>query len=380
MAVDRVLRLQDQLGDCLNTLCHTLGAALGCDRVMLALVTGEDDQYPVHLGFGEHLPPHPHHRGPTLCHFVIAQNHTLALADTRAHAPYNQVGSVVHGGVQAYLGTPLHFGGEVVGSLCVIDVRPRDWSAAQQQTLEGMACLAEHALDAAWARQGLQAEQADHITRLRELEEGVIARQLSFRDVGQALGLLRSRVARLPASAEQASIMALCADLQWQMHETNQGVLASLATPGAAARPADTSWAELLALSVAAVDSPRLLWAQGPDVPPTCSLPLTALRVPASAQADALKAVVTVLRHCLTAVPVTHELVLHGCESEATQGARLVCQARALPPTDQAQAPTTAVDLGACLPALTGLLQPHLREGRLTLSSDQGRLLIDFIG
>lgn len=77
--------------------------------------------------------------GRTFCHYTHALGRTLRIADTRAGAPWRDVPTVQTLGVAAYLGVPVWHQGQVVGSLCVIEARARDWSDRDVDAVETLA-------------------------------------------------------------------------------------------------------------------------------------------------------------------------------------------------------------------------------------------------
>lgn len=62
----------------------------------------------------------------SFCQFVVEQDQPFIVSDapTDQRVPQELVRSY---GIGSYLGVPLHYGGEVIGSLCVIDVKPRQF-------------------------------------------------------------------------------------------------------------------------------------------------------------------------------------------------------------------------------------------------------------
>ena len=77
----------------------------------------------------------------SLCHRLLATEQPLVIGDVGADpfAQGNQ--AVVELGVAAYLGIPLRFAGQVLGSLCVADRQPRQWTQDDVAVLADMAGL-----------------------------------------------------------------------------------------------------------------------------------------------------------------------------------------------------------------------------------------------
>lgn len=93
----------------------------------------------------------------SLCQYVVSQDQPMAVSDSRTHELLAPNGAVQGLGVVAYLGTPIHApNGQAIGSLCAIDLVPREWSEAQLATLRDLAAIIEAELK---LRQGM-AERA----------------------------------------------------------------------------------------------------------------------------------------------------------------------------------------------------------------------------
>ncbi|CAA9340547.1 MAG: diguanylate cyclase/phosphodiesterase (GGDEF & EAL domains) with PAS/PAC sensor(s) [uncultured Gemmatimonadetes bacterium] len=74
------------------------------------------------------------------CRHTVATGNTLAIPDARLHPLVHDNPAVAECGAIAYLGAPLHSAdGHVLGTLCVVDHRPRSWSAEQTETIEALA-------------------------------------------------------------------------------------------------------------------------------------------------------------------------------------------------------------------------------------------------
>lgn len=74
--------------------------------------------------------------GRTFCHMAILQNEPLAVTDARNDPLYRDIATVKDFGVAAYLGMPLFLStGEPIGSFCVVDFVPREWTATEIDVL-----------------------------------------------------------------------------------------------------------------------------------------------------------------------------------------------------------------------------------------------------
>lgn len=79
----------------------------------------------------------------SICKYTVASREALVVDDTRAHPLLHDHPAVRDGGVLAYAGVPLlDTYGNVVGTLCTWDTRPRHWSSGQVQILADLADVA----------------------------------------------------------------------------------------------------------------------------------------------------------------------------------------------------------------------------------------------
>jgi PAS domain S-box-containing protein len=77
----------------------------------------------------------------SLCQRLLVTGQPLVIGDVRADPLARGSQAVVEFGVAAYLGIPLRFAGQVLGSLCVADRRPRDWTDDDVAVLADVARL-----------------------------------------------------------------------------------------------------------------------------------------------------------------------------------------------------------------------------------------------
>ncbi|MBA3949066.1 MAG: GAF domain-containing protein [Acidobacteria bacterium] len=120
-----------------DTLTREAVRLTGAPIAFIALVDRDRDFYKSHSGFGEPLASGRQLRGRTFCHHTIARRATLQIDDTRADPVFRHVPTVETLGIAAYLGVPLiDDGGQVIGSLCVVDTRPRSWGPTDRAALE----------------------------------------------------------------------------------------------------------------------------------------------------------------------------------------------------------------------------------------------------
>ncbi|MDT0268030.1 GAF domain-containing protein [Streptomyces sp. DSM 44915] len=93
------------------------------------------------------------------CPHVVAQGSQLALDDVFDYPRFKGNPLVNEMGVRAYLGTPLlDHTGQILGTVCVADMRPRQWDAHH---MEGMRNLADTLLSEFQLRDSLLAQQQE---------------------------------------------------------------------------------------------------------------------------------------------------------------------------------------------------------------------------
>ena len=105
------------------------------------------------------------------CEHVINPGEPLVLRDARG--AFGGAPAFADLGIAAYLGVPLRTpSGQVIGSLCVADTVPRDWSDSDLQTLSDLAQGVTSEIAARLYR--LQAEQAQHALEDKEAKTAEI--------------------------------------------------------------------------------------------------------------------------------------------------------------------------------------------------------------
>ncbi|MDT7581719.1 MAG: hypothetical protein QOK35_2983, partial [Pseudonocardiales bacterium] len=89
----------------------------------------------------------------SFCQHVVVTARPLVIGDAREHPLVRDNLAVADLGVVAYAGMPLtDEAGNVLGSLCAIDIEPRSWTAAQLDTLDDLARACSTALRLRLAR------------------------------------------------------------------------------------------------------------------------------------------------------------------------------------------------------------------------------------
>lgn len=106
----------------------------------ISIVDEQRDFYKSCYGFDADLEQKREMSGTTFCHYAIASEVPLIINDTAAHPVYREVPTVRSLGVAAYVGIPLKLSsGATIGSFCVIDHKPREWSDRDVRVLSELA-------------------------------------------------------------------------------------------------------------------------------------------------------------------------------------------------------------------------------------------------
>lgn len=161
----------------------------------------------------------------SFCRYAVASREPLLIEDARTH-PLVKDNPAIHDlGVVAYAGFPLvDATGQALGTLCVVDSRPRQWSIEQVQNLGALAALtvqtiayrsAAKAAAAALDEPGPGPRSPDgvgalagavetHLTALNTYQRALECAATSGRDLDEE-ARLRARVLATEAEARQAA-------------------------------------------------------------------------------------------------------------------------------------------------------------------------------
>jgi len=163
-----------------DSLTAVTARLLRCAASFISVVDGERDFYKSQHGFPEALAQARQMQGQTFCHFTLDRDEALVINDTHAQPEWKAVPTVQTLGVRAYVGVPLKSGGQNIGSFCVIDTVPREWTADELETIRQLAASAARELDLraalAAARQAAATARAQALSRERVL--AVVAHDL----------------------------------------------------------------------------------------------------------------------------------------------------------------------------------------------------------
>jgi PAS domain S-box-containing protein len=140
----------------------------------------------------------------SLCQHLVATRQPLVIGDARRDPRARGNRFVTEVGVGAYLGVPLVVSsGHVLGSFCVADRQPRDWTAEDVATLVDLAGVVGHQLqlriDLQQARHGLQVALAGRDQRRRDASgQDVVSRPELQRRLARVEANLQALLERLP--------------------------------------------------------------------------------------------------------------------------------------------------------------------------------------
>lgn len=131
--------LRHDLDKRLDILCETATELVGCP-VSHINVLDNKRQYTV--GSFPLAVEKVHAIEDSGCEEVVVSQNVVIVPDTRLHPVLCMREFVTVAGMYAYLGVPILFGEQVVGSFCALDYEPREWAYWQVEALKGLAGLA----------------------------------------------------------------------------------------------------------------------------------------------------------------------------------------------------------------------------------------------
>ncbi|HEX2093513.1 MAG TPA: ATP-binding protein [Longimicrobiaceae bacterium] len=108
----------------------------------------------------------------SVCRYVVGSVRPLLFGDVREDPPSREAAIVRELGMVAYAGVPLIAGGgPPLGTLCVMDSRPREWTTEEVRTLEELAATA--GAEIGWRWQEVAMRETERVLRLQRahLEE-----------------------------------------------------------------------------------------------------------------------------------------------------------------------------------------------------------------
>lgn len=146
----------------------------------ISVVGADHDFYKSQVGFPALLAQARQQPGRTFCHYTLADDEALVIDDTHSDPTWKAVPTVETLGVRAYAGVPLKLDGETIGSFCVIDVEPRQWTDEELEILRQLALSAgrELSLRSALTEARIASDDARALARSREEVVAVVAHDL----------------------------------------------------------------------------------------------------------------------------------------------------------------------------------------------------------
>ncbi|MGG5823779.1 GAF domain-containing protein [Falsiroseomonas sp. HW251] len=103
----------------------------------------------------------------SLCRYAVAARQPLVISDARLSPDFQDHPAVREGGVVAYAGYPIMLAdGEAIGTVCVLDTKPREWADDQVSALKDLARQASELITS-------QADANDSRARLFARKTGI---------------------------------------------------------------------------------------------------------------------------------------------------------------------------------------------------------------
>lgn len=179
-AVLRSGLLDSEPEEAFDGLVRLAARLLGVPAAFVSVVDAERDFYKSAVGFGAPLAQERELAGRTFCHYTLEGAEPLVIDDTHSHPVWRAVPTVESLGVRAYVGVPITLDDEIVGSFCVIDMKPREWTADELETMNqlGISASREVALRGALATARAEAARSNALALAREEILAVVAHDL----------------------------------------------------------------------------------------------------------------------------------------------------------------------------------------------------------
>jgi GAF domain-containing protein len=88
-------------------------------------------------------------RSESICTYTVAENRTIVIPDTHADTRWRDRSFVIgHPAIRFYAGVPLHFAGQPIGTLCLLDAKPwHSFDQNDQTLLESLAFIVADLLE-----------------------------------------------------------------------------------------------------------------------------------------------------------------------------------------------------------------------------------------
>lgn len=150
LTVRAAMRKADKIRPGLKTICETMIAEFEADVAFLTSIVGDDILFISAnvLSNGE-VGPLGSDSGlacNSLCQYVVATDGPLVVADYNEIPWVFDVPGTKELGAVSYMGSPWHYDNVSIGTLCVLDKRPRFWSSEDQKRIREYAALVTEAV------------------------------------------------------------------------------------------------------------------------------------------------------------------------------------------------------------------------------------------
>ncbi len=140
----------------------------GAPVTFVSLLDAGRDFYKSTYGMSGALSSTRELKGRTFCHHALVSKEALILEDVTQLPVFCDVPTVASLGVRAYAGIPLKTeAGEVLGSFCAIDFKPKQWS---EQDIEVLVELAHSAMREIRLRKALHQAEALNVQLLAQIK------------------------------------------------------------------------------------------------------------------------------------------------------------------------------------------------------------------
>ena len=208
--------LDTQLDDELQAIAVEATQRLGMPIALVALLLRRMQYYRAYVGL-------PHEveilratdRCVGLCQHVLHAGHIVTFEDAQK-APVSQL-LVDRYGIRAYIGAPVEVAGQMIGTLCCIDVRTRQFTDEDRATIHALSERVSHRLSE--LAEVALARRADGHARLRadadRLANEIALARISALELSPAMRIVEEALANDPARyAAWVDLPRVHADLQ----------------------------------------------------------------------------------------------------------------------------------------------------------------------
>lgn len=172
-AVRRSGLLDSPAEEAFDSLTRLAARLLRVPASFVSIVDDQRDFYKSHNGLAGADQFDGQTTGRTFCHYTLASDDPLVIEDAHSDPVWRSVPTVASLGVRAYVGVPLKLDGQNVGSFCVMDRQPRQWTDDELETLEQLAVSAGRELGLRRALEQARDESAQNQALVRSREEVV---------------------------------------------------------------------------------------------------------------------------------------------------------------------------------------------------------------